>query len=875
MSAQVYRALRVATAPRRLTFSGPEWRRLTGLYAVIGGLHLLGWGLYLHYAALFPSLVGLGFVAYMFGLRHAFDADHIAAVDDSVRFMLQKGKKPLGVGFFFSLGHSTIVLGLALCIAYAASAVKHELPSLQHIGAVLGAGVSGTFLWIIGILNLLVLLDILKVWQLAKSGAHSHVHLEELLAKRGLLNRLFAGRLRKLMNHSWQMYPLGLLFGLGFDTASELGLLAMTAGASAGNLPIPAVLSLPILFAAGMTMMDTTDGVLMCKAYNWASLNPLRKIFYNITTTGLSVTVALVIGTIELLQVGIHLGSLHGRFFDFIAHLDFGSLGYLIVGLFLCAWALSVAAWKLRTRVASRLAIAGALLLLFAANPLVSRADTVASLLGNFTINQYCGLQLADDAVSVHYVVVFGQLPALRELHLADTNGDGVTSQAERDAYVQRLSPQFARALNVSVDGVAVPLHLTHWSSSLPTEQGGFSLRLDADFQGTVLQTGAGKVRSLRFTNSNYSGRVGWREISVQASADLQIFDADAYSDSLTHGLRDALQALPQGGPLNESAVDFSFTHGAPPAGSRALASRPGTSTSAAAPLSRSAPSREAAWLQNETQSLVKLISTPTVEPHVALLALLAALVLGALHALSPGHGKTIVGAYLIGSKGTAKHALFLGFTVTVTHTLGVFALGFATLFASQFIVPERLFPILSLLSGLLVFGMGLVLFAQRWRGATWSSLPRFTVAYEPARPVYALRNYADDHDSQPHSHGGTIHSHLPPGADGSAVTWRSLLALGISGGLIPCPSAMVLLLAAVALNKTAYGLALVVTFSLGLALTLTGIGLAFLYASRLKIPSSAARWARVLPVLSAGVITAVGAVLCVGALSVPAWTSP
>jgi high-affinity nickel-transport protein len=207
--------------------------------------------------------------------------------------------------------------------------------------------VSGSFLWIIGILNLLVLLDIFKIWQTAKKGTHSHAHLEALLLKRGLLNRLFGGRLQKLMNHSWQMYPLGLLFGLGFDTASEVGLLAMTAGASAGDLPIPAVLCLPVLFAAGMTIMDTTDGVLMSKAYNWAFLNPLRKIFYNITTTGLSVAVALLVGTIELLQVLIGMLGLRGEFFDFIAALNFGILGYLIVGMFLLAWGISVAFWKL------------------------------------------------------------------------------------------------------------------------------------------------------------------------------------------------------------------------------------------------------------------------------------------------------------------------------------------------------------------------------------------------------------------------------------------------------------------------------------------------------------------------------------------------
>lgn len=329
-----------------LTFTPPEWRRLAGLYAFIALLHVGGWGLYLHFAAQHPQLIGLGFVAYMFGLRHAFDADHIAAVDDTVRFMLQKGKRPLGVGFFFSLGHSTVVLSLAIGVALAATVVKTQLPQLRTMGAIIGTGVSGTFLWVIGILNLLVLLDILKIWRKARKGTHSHAHLEQLLQKRGLLNRLFGGRLQRLMNHSWQMYPLGLLFGLGFDTASEIGLLAMTAGASAGDLPVAAVLCLPLLFAAGMTLMDTTDGVLMCKAYDWAFLNPLRKIFYNITTTALSVAVALLVGSIELLQVLIGLLRLHGSVYDAIAALDFGMLGYLIVGLFLLAWGLSVAVWK-------------------------------------------------------------------------------------------------------------------------------------------------------------------------------------------------------------------------------------------------------------------------------------------------------------------------------------------------------------------------------------------------------------------------------------------------------------------------------------------------------------------------------------------------
>ncbi len=330
-----------------LSFAASEWKRLAGLYGFIALLHALGWGLFLYYSSRHPALVGLGFVAYMFGLRHAFDADHIAAVDDTVRYMLQKGKRPLGIGFFFSMGHSTIVFALSAAIIFAASAVKQRIPALQNLGGVIGASVSGTFLWVIGILNLIVLLDILHVWRQAKTGKHSHAHLEELLAQRGFINRLLGGRLQSVINHSWQMYPVGMLFGLGFDTASEVGLLAMTAGASAGDLPIAAVLSLPILFAAGMSAMDTTDGVLMSKAYDWAFVNPLRKIFYNIAITSLSIAVALIIGTIELLQVLIGIFDFKGRFVEIVAGLDFGVLGYVIVGTFLFAWGVSMAVWKL------------------------------------------------------------------------------------------------------------------------------------------------------------------------------------------------------------------------------------------------------------------------------------------------------------------------------------------------------------------------------------------------------------------------------------------------------------------------------------------------------------------------------------------------
>jgi ABC-type nickel/cobalt efflux system permease component RcnA len=355
---------------------------------------------------------------------------------------------------------------------------------------------------------------------------------------------------------------------------------------------------------------------------------------------------------------------------------------------------------------------------------------------------------------------------------------------------------------------------------------------------------------------------MGWHEIVVQAAPGLAVFDTNAYSSSLTGGLTEALRSLPAEGPLDERSVQLSFLDGPAPKGAVLLAGRPGAAAPALGPaaLAQQPPAADAAWLARATRGLVDSISAPRLTPQIALSTLLIALLLGAAHALSPGHGKTIVGAYLIGSRGTPRHAAFLGLTVTVTHTVGVFVLGFATLYASRFIVPERLFPILSLISALLVLGMGLLLLLQRSRTA-------FAAAAAPSQLVF----YPLAHGlaGVMHSHGaGPMHTHLPPGAAGEKITWRSLLTLGISGGLVPCPSAMVLLLAAVALNKTAYGMLLVVAFSVGLAITLTAVGMAFLYArDRLPKSRAGARWPRLLPMLSAATITVVGIALCIGAL--------
>jgi len=311
-------------------------------------LHVIGWGLFLYYSRHYAALAGLGLLAYTFGLRHAFDADHIAAIDNTTRKMLQQGKRPLGVGFFFSLGHSTIVFGLVAGLAAAAASVKSNIMALQSYGGYVGASVSGTFLWIIGILNLLVLIDILRIFREMKSGRYDKERLEERLLDRGFMNRFFIGKLFRFVSKSWHMYPMGFLFGLGFDTASEVGLLAIAAGVATHHIPLLAVLSLPIIFAAGMSMMDTADGAFMSQAYGWAFSNPVRKVYYNITVTSLSVAVALAIGSIELLQVMATKLNLNSGFFGWLRNLDFGNIGYGIVGLFVLTWAVSVIVWKKR-----------------------------------------------------------------------------------------------------------------------------------------------------------------------------------------------------------------------------------------------------------------------------------------------------------------------------------------------------------------------------------------------------------------------------------------------------------------------------------------------------------------------------------------------
>ena len=326
--------------------------RLSAFFGGVGVLHVIGWGLLLLYGWNHPAFLGLGGLAYTFGLRHAFDADHISAIDNTTRKLLQSGNKPVGVGFFFSLGHSTVVFLIAVALGLAVKTIVQGVVGdngeLRNIGGAVGTIVSGGFLVLIGVLNLLILVDIIRVYRRMRAGHYDSAGLENELLAGGLMTRIF-GRLFRVIEHSWQMYPVGFLFGLGFDTASEVALLAISAGAAAQGLPFGAVVSLPLIFAAGMSLMDTADGAFMSNAYSWAFASPIRKVFYNLTVTSLSVFVALFVGVVELGQVLIQILHLHGGVFDAIASFDFiGQAGYVIVAAFIVTWAGAFAIYKWR-----------------------------------------------------------------------------------------------------------------------------------------------------------------------------------------------------------------------------------------------------------------------------------------------------------------------------------------------------------------------------------------------------------------------------------------------------------------------------------------------------------------------------------------------
>jgi ABC-type nickel/cobalt efflux system permease component RcnA len=452
-------------------------------------------------------------------------------------------------------------------------------------------------------------------------------------------------------------------------------------------------------------------------------------------------------------------------------------------------------------------------------------AAAAAHPLGNFSINQYSRTEIGKSAITIRQVLDMAEIPTFQESTRIDTDKDGNLSHAELEAYFAQFSPEYIANLQLTVNGKPADLRLVSHEIKLEPGAGNLSI-MKVYFDLTTDDLANGQINSAEFNNRNYEGRVGWNEMFVKHDSGINVFNSTVFGNAVT----DELKAYPQeslSAPLAERSAAFSFTTGTVPAGSKPLLNRDGNTSPAV-----------------QKDRLAELIAVPEITPAIVIVGLLLAFGLGAMHAMSPGHGKTVVGAYLVGSHGTPKHAAFLGLTVTITHTLGVFALGVVTLFASNYVLPERLMPMLSFFSGALVLYIGLAMFKKRLLAA---------LGGEP--------EHQHHHDGHTHSHGGHTHTHLPP-AD---LSWRNLLALGISGGLLPCPSALVLMLAAISLNRVGYGLVLTLVFSFGLAATLTGSGLAFLYIGKIFDRPGLAqnRIVKTLPVFSAFVIACLGAAIC------------
>ena len=493
--------------------------------------------------------------------------------------------------------------------------------------------------------------------------------------------------------------------------------------------------------------------------------------------------------------------------------------------------------------------------------------------LGNFTINQYAGLKISTEVLVLDYVLDMAEIPAFQEISTFDANGNGQADSTESAGYHAAKCAALQSDFSLLVNQKGLPLTLASSSVEFPTGVGGLpTLRLSCEFQAPLVSTT--DDLHLSFGNNAFHDRLGWKEIvvipdgvTVQGS-----FSSTSLSNRLIEYPQDLLTT-----PLDQREVQFEITGFTSPAQNQYAATA----------------NQKSSALSDRNDAFTRLILLEELNLSTLLLAIGISFIWGAMHAMTPGHGKTIVGAYLVGSRGTMKHALYLGLTTTITHTLGVFALGLITLFAAQYIVPETLYPWMSLLSGLFVVGIGINLLASRFKASglkIW--LPKaspvtrsspFVFQHTHAEGVSHTHKFvlnadpqhAHDHShshahSHPHDHDHTHagHSHLPPGADGSPVTWRSLLALGISGGLVPCPSALVVLLGAIALNRIGLGLVLVLAFSLGLAGALTAIGMMFIYAGRLfnRFPLQG-RLIGLLPVLSALFVSFIGIAISIKAL--------
>ncbi|MDQ3132085.1 MAG: sulfite exporter TauE/SafE family protein [Acidobacteriota bacterium] len=484
-------------------------------------------------------------------------------------------------------------------------------------------------------------------------------------------------------------------------------------------------------------------------------------------------------------------------------------------------------------------------------------AAAMAHPLGNFSVNQYSRLEVEKSVIKIRQVLDLAEIPTFQEQAAIDADKDGTLSEDELNAYAERITPQFLANLRLSVNNQ--PLEIRAESKEITTPPGAGNLptlRIEWNLIADLPNNNA--VNQVVFENKNYAERLGWNEIVVNRLSGINVFDSTAFGSGIT----DELKAYPQetlNAPLSERTAQFSYAFGAMPENAVILQNRDGHKTAAV-----------------QTDRLAELIAVPEVTPSIILFGLFLAFGLGAIHAMSPGHGKAVVGAYLVGSKGTPKHAIFLGLTVTITHTLGVFALGLITLFASNYILPERLIPFLSFVSGLLVLYIGLTMFKSRlftllgWEkaghhhGHSHDHAPDQEHSYGEQKH----QNHSPDehsHDNFTHTHDGNTHTHLPP----ENISWKSLLALGISGGLLPCPSALVLMLSAISLNRVGYGIVLTLVFSFGLAATLTAVGLLFLYVGKAFGNSGLAenRILKTLPVFSALIIACLGAVICYNSL--------
>jgi ABC-type nickel/cobalt efflux system permease component RcnA len=533
--------------------------------------------------------------------------------------------------------------------------------------------------------------------------------------------------------------------------------------------------------------------------------------------------------------------------------------------------------------------------------------------LGDFVINRYSRLELDTEQIELFYVVDMAEVPTFQERPFIDKDDDGTFSPSEQQAYLAWKVAELQDNLHLELDGVPLPLLLQDQSIAFPPGDGGLdTMRLSAHFSAALPQQDSGW--HVEYRDTNFTDRIGWQEVVIKPNASITLLETSAPTEELSNALTNYPENV--AAPELTGAI-FRFEPGALSGANTASVSVPAVASETSQSV-----------VESEDVEFAALINSSMSSPGTIFFVLLAAFGWGAAHALTPGHGKTVVAAYLVGTRGTTKHALFLGMTTTVTHTAGVFAIGFLTLFASRYILPEQLYPWLAVGSGLLVVSIGLSLFRGRLAGLLHRPSPQLHLVHNHTHDdhdhghhhEHTPHEHNHDHDSHDHDHShhdhdhdshdhdhahahdhdhdhdhthdhghshllhhhhgdGHTHSHAPPGADGTPVTWRSLLALGVSGGLIPCPAALVVMLSAIALQRVGFGMVLIVVFSLGLAGVLTGIGILWVKARELlnimsrnsnlasRFPGGGGRLLQALPVISALFITLVGLGLTLQAL--------